>query len=183
METVVCPSCGNEIRIRFFTPKEITCKKCQKHFIAEYEDENGELHPGGIEGFKAIHPKITKAATTASEVGILVLTATGIVMLIKDKFDAATGASEIPSSQNSDASDQIQPQETVDDIPTLDAPSEYETKTIPVSGAVVNLPFGRHPSREKREQAAENGYYNLGENQTWRVNHDRNIKVHPKEDE
>lgn len=182
METLICPNCGNEIHIRFFTPKEITCKECKESFAAEYEDENGEIHPGGIEGFKAVHPKITKAATITAEVGIMALAAIGIGMAVKDKFDELTAAPETSPLQNSDAVDQIPPQENATDSSIPDESSEYETKTIPVSGGLVNLPLGRHPSLEKREQAAENGYPDLGENQTWRVDHARNIKVYTEDD-
>lgn len=182
MKTVICPNCGNEIHIRFLTPKEITCKKCKESFAAEYEDENGEIHPGGIEGFIAVHPKITKAATTTVEVGIMVLAAIGIGVAVKDKFDELTATPEALPSQNPDAADQISPQENATDSLMPDESSEYETKTIPVSGGLVNLPFGRHPSLEKREQAAENGYLDLGENQTWRVDHARNIKVYTEDD-
>lgn len=183
MEIVTCPNCGNEIHVRFFAPKSITCRKCRQSFVAEYEDENGELHPGGLEGFKAIHPKITKAATTTAKAAVLVLTAVGIGMVIKDELDKLTAPPEISSSHNSGTDTNDQSFEPIDNSLSSEEPPNYETKTISVTGGLVNLPYGKHPSQEKRDTAAANGYPNLGESQTWRVNHDRNIKVSAEDSE
>lgn len=77
-------------------------------------------------------------------------------------------------SQNCETSVESSSSETSDDS---------ETKNISVKGGIVNLPAGWHASQEKRDEAEANGYSNLGENQTWKVNYSRNIKVTSGDDD
>lgn len=179
----ICPNCGYKNTIRFFTPKTICCKKCKTTFTVEYEDENGEVHPGGFEGFKAVHPKITKAMKISGYVCVGAAVLFGIHGIVEeeiDKLTAGQGISEIPDFDGDDFHQtNVSSPNSNTEVP--EECTSYETKVIPVNGCVVNLSSGRHASKEKRDSAAANGYDNLGESQTWRVNHDRNIKV-PIED-
>lgn len=178
MSSVICPHCGNEIPVRFFTPKKLTCPACDSVFAAEYNDENGDPHPGGIEGFKVVHPKLTKAADITVKIGFGVLLVIGFKGLLEDKINEITDPLETLSESGDDTPSCGQTSEVSDSLYSSDdEPLSYETKDVPVEGCKVRLPPNRHPSQQKRETAAANGYDDLGENETWRVPTSRTIKV------
>ena len=87
MATLVCPNCGNEITLKVFTPKSVKCSKCKNTFTAEYEDTEGNLHPGGLEGFEVVHPKVVKAAKICGRAMLVTVTVLVLADLIKDKVD------------------------------------------------------------------------------------------------
>lgn len=182
MSSVICPHCRNEIHVRFFTPKKLTCPTCHAVFIAEYNDENGDPHPGGIEGFKAIHPKLTKTASVGVKVGFGVLLVIGFKGLIEDKINELTDPLETSSESGCDTSSCGRASELSDSLSQSDdEPLSYNTKDVTVEGCKVRLPPNRHPSQQKRETAAANGY-DLKENETWRVSTSRTLKVSVKDE-
>lgn len=177
MTTLVCPNCGNEITLKVFTPKSVKCSKCKNTFTAEYEDSEGNLHPGGWEGFEAVHPKAAKTLKICGVTIILTGLAYGLTELVKDKLDELTESTETSSISDTNSDAASQNCETSVESSSSETSDDSETKNISVRGGIVNLPAGRHASQEKRDEAEANGYGNLGENQTWKVNYSRNIKV------
>ena len=182
METVVCPNCGNEIHIRFFTPKSIACDKCKEDFVAEYEDEDGNIHQGGWDGFKVVHPKIAKAIAIAGGTAIGTLVIFGLNEVINDKVNelVGTSTSSMDSTPYADEINQGCISDTI--LNSQDAPTDYNEETIPVVGCKVRLSGNRRASQQKREEAAANGYPDLGEHETWRVPSNRTIKTPVKEE-
>ena len=177
MSSVICPHCGREIHIRFFTPKKLTCPTCDVVFTAEYNDENGNSHPGGIEGFKVTHPNLTKAADITFKVGVGVLFFIGFKNLLEDKINELAMPPEASSESEHTVLSCEESSETSNYFSKSDEPLSYGTKDVPVEGCKVKLPPNKHPSQQKRETAAANGYDDLGENETWRVPTSRTIKV------
>ena len=183
MAMLVCPNCGNEIELKFFTPKTIKCSKCKNAFTAEYEDADGNLHPGGWEGFEVVHPKAAKAVKICGETVLGAVIVYGFTRFVSDKFDELTASAETSSTPDTSSATVSQNCETSVESSSSETSDDSETKNISVKGGIVNLPAGWHASQEKRDEAEANGYSNLGENQTWKVNYSRNIKVTSGDDD
>lgn len=172
--TVTCPNCGSEIPVPNRKKKSIKCHKCDMaglEFGLEYFDEKDNPK----QSFSEKHPQIIK-------VGCLVFTGACIAFdwwmknreLFIDEPSSDSSHPQIPETTSSGKN--IQAPETT----TEDQPNDsilYTEKIIPTNACIVNLGENRHPSREKRETAAANGFDNLGPNQTWRVKNNHCVKT------
>lgn len=113
MQLVICPNCGNQIKVHGFAPAKVKCKNCKASFDVEYEDENGTIYPGGLKGFPLRHPKLTKALGWTAIIAILA----GLVALfIKFESDNhTTSENELSATENS-------PEQSPDTISTNSSP-------------------------------------------------------------
>ena len=195
MATLVCPNCGNEITLKVFTPKSVTCSKCKSTFTAEYEDADGNLHPGGWEGFEVVHPKVAKAAKICGGAVLVTITVLGLADSIKDKFDELSASPETSptldtTSQDCETTvDSSSPGTSSENSLTSEAsetsneprkyaprdPDNYDTIQKDLDLIIVNM-TNRHASPEKKKPAAEMNL-NLDENQTFRNPHKQGYQV------
>ncbi len=196
MTTLVCPNCGNEITLKVFTPKSVKCSKCKNTFTAEYEDSEGNLHPGGWEGFEVVHPKVAKAAKIGGEAVLVTVAVLGLADFIKDKFDELSASPETSSTLDMTSNTASQDCEMTVESSSLDTSSEnslasevsneprkyaprdpdnYDTIQKDLGLIIVNM-TNRHASPEKRK-AADEMNLNLGENQTFRDPHKQGYQV------
>lgn len=199
MATLVCPNCGNEITLKISTPKSVKCSKCKNTFTAEYEDAEGNLHPGGWEGFEVVHPKVARAAKICGEAALVTITVLGLADLIKDKVDELSASPETSSTLDMTSNTASQDCKTTVDSSSPGASSEnsltseasetsneprkyaprdpdnYDTIQKDLDLIIVNM-TNRHASPEKRKAAAEMNL-NLDENQTFRNPHKQGYQV------
>lgn len=195
MATLVCPNCGNEITLKVFTPKSVKCSKCKNTFTAEYEDTEGNLHPGGWEGFEVVHPKVAKAAKICGRAMLVTVTVLALADLIKDKVDELSASPETSPTLDTTSNTTSQDCETtVDSSPGASSenslasetsneprkyaprdPDNYDTIQKDLDLIIVNM-TNRHASPEKRKAAAEMNL-NLDENQTFRNPHKQGYQV------
>ena len=193
MVTLVCPNCGNEITLKVFTPKSVKCSKCKNTFTAEYKDAEGNLHPGGWEGFEAVHPKAAKTLKICG--GILVVAGFiyGGKELIKDKVSSLAASPETsftPDTSSNTASQNcetaiecVSPSTSSEDSLESEEPRKYTPRDRDnydviqkdIGLTIVNM-TNRHASPEKREAAKEMGL-DLGKNQTFRDPHKQGYQV------
>lgn len=196
MATLVCPNCGNEITLKVFTPKSVKCSKCKNTFTAEYEDTEGNLHPGGWEGFEVVHPKVAKAAKICGRAMLVTVTVLLLADLIKDKVDELSASPETSPTLDMTSNTTSQDCETTADSSSPGASSEnslasetsneprkyaprdpdnYDTIQKDLDLIIVNM-TNRHASPEKRK-AADELNINLDENQTFRNPHKQSYQV------
>jgi DNA-directed RNA polymerase subunit RPC12/RpoP len=196
MATLVCPNCGNEITLKVFTPKSVKCSKCKNTFTAEYEDTEGNLHPGGWEGFEVVHPKVVKAAKICGRAMLVTVTVLVLADLIKDKVDELSASPETSPTLDMTSNTTSQDCETTADSSSPGASSEnslasetsneprkyaprdpdnYDTIQKDLDLIIVNM-TNRHASPEKRK-AADELNINLDENQTFRNPHKQSYQV------
>lgn len=195
MATLICPNCGNEITLKVFTPKSVKCSKCKNTFTAAYEDAEGNLHPGGWEGFEVVHPKVAKAAKICGGAVLVTITILGLADSIKDKVDELSASPEtsptldttsqdcettVDSSSPSASSEKSLASEASEtsNEPRKYAPRDpdnYDTIQKDLNLIIVNM-TNRHASPEKRKAAAEMNL-NLDENQTFRNPHKQGYQV------
>lgn len=196
MATLICPNCGNEITLKVFTPKSVKCSKCKNTFTAAYEDAEGNLHPGGWEGFEVVHPKVAKAAKICGGAVLVTITILGLADSIKDKVDELSASPETSPTLDTTSNTTSQDCETTVDSSSPGASSEkslaseasneprkyaprdpdnYDTIKKDLDLIIVNM-TNRHASPEKRKAAAEMNL-NLDENQTFRNPHKQGYQV------
>lgn len=199
MATLVCPNCGNEITLKVFTPKSVKCSKCKNTFTAEYEDTEGNLHPGGWEGFEVVYPKVVKAAKICGRAMLVTVTVLVLADFIKDKVDELSASPETSPTLDMTSNTTSQDCETTADSSSPGASSEnslaseasetsneprkyaprdpdnYDTIQKDLDLIIVNM-TNRHASPEKRK-AADELNINLDENQTFRNPHKQSYQV------
>ena len=185
--TIICPGCGHKLAIPDANPSAVKCKNCKTTFIIEYTDPpsiSDIAYPPKIrlQKFKEAHPTAISWIKTGLGVAILaVIAGFGIKGILKDFLENPSPVPPFSSEENKsnnaihesfseEGSCTETPQESPDNV-------HYEEQNRPVRGCLVNLSGNKHPSREKVESAAANGYPNMGPNQTWRVPTTHKVKV------
>lgn len=200
MLVIECPKCGKRISIPETKPTEITCSDCEQVIKLRYSnhdksDDSSEesvkppLLRRMLNSIGSACMKVCAWADDHPKTAAAIVVATGFIIdFLRDCNDAAKEHT-ISSQRTSDTeSTSSSYSSTVDDDLASEDSScssdseNYETRTVPVRGTRVQLSGNRHPSAQKRADAAENGYPDLGENETWRVPSSRDIKVPSKDD-
>lgn len=182
--TLTCPGCEHKLAIPDTNPSAVRCKNCKTTFCIEYTEppviSNIKYPPKvKLRKFKESHPTAVGRAKTGLKIGILaVVVCFGAKGFLENFLE---NPSTIPKlkSEESELSDAIEEpsSEYADTLQESSDTVKYEEKNVPVVGCIVNMSGNRHPSREKVETAAANGYPNMGPHQTWRVPTNRKVKV------
>ena len=200
MPVIECPNCGKRISIPETKPTEITCSDCEQVIKLRYSnhdnsDDSSEesVKPPLLRrmwnSFGNACMKVCEWADDHPKTAAAIVVVTGFIIdFLRDCNDAAkerTISSQRTSDtepNNSSYSSTMDDNSMSEDSFCSSDPTNYETRTVPVRGTRVHLSGNRHPSAQKRADAAENGYPDLGENETWRVPSSRGIKVPSKDD-